>query len=127
MHRAMGDAIARQVRHTLSDQTRLLRMLLLKKFRDQKLRITTKRRAFIDEVVAAVAAGRSTEGITLTSSRAIDLTFTDADVENLETTLQEAIAEAAEASMRAMVATASQAVGLRPSKWCKSFVVRQGA
>jgi hypothetical protein len=84
MHRAMTDAIAKEVRHTLSDQTHLLRMLLLKKFRGQKLRITTKRRAFIDEVVAAVAAGRSTEDITLTSCRAIDLTFTDADVENLK-------------------------------------------
>lgn len=110
MHRAMEDMVAEHVSRTLSDQTRLLRMLLLQKFRGQKLRITAKRRAFIEEIVAAVAAGRSTDGISLTSSRALDLTLSDADVESLKTTLHDVIAKATEASMRAAVATASQAI-----------------
>ncbi len=82
------------------DKARLLELLLIEKFRAQGLRITAKRRLFIEAILHAVAGGRNPDGISLTSTRAIDLQFTSADVDALSGQLQQLFEKAAEAAIR---------------------------
>ena len=109
LHRLLTEAM---VSH-MPDQARLLELLLIKKFRTQGLRISAKRRLFIETIVRAVANGQPINGIALTAKRAIDLEFTSADIDAFSDQLQQALEKAAEATIRKTSKVISQTIVAR--------------
>lgn len=97
------------VRH-VPDEEQLIKLLLTRKFRAQGLRLTARRREFVDAVARAARTGGDPESIVLKSSKIVDLTLRAEDVDKLWPSIQQALSEAAAATMRDGARTAASEV-----------------